>query len=92
MASNHTQFLLHKMVTDEKFIDNFVQVNQQNLSNAYKRVTAVLKTCGIPYIEGGAGFFILINLRAYLAGNKDWDDELVLWKYLALECKVVRFF
>ena len=92
MASNHTQHLLHKMVTDEKFIDTFVETNQRNLGTAYRAVTGVLKREAIPFVEGGAGFFILIDLRAYLEGNKDWEAEDVLWKYLALQCKVVYIF
>jgi hypothetical protein len=83
--------VLNDVLSDETFVDSFVEANQRNLGEAYKTVTACLKENEIPYIEGGAGFFVLIDLRKYLPadGKKSWEAEDRLWRFLATECKVV---
>jgi len=88
LASNFAQFVLNEMIDDEAFVDDFVKVNQQHLGNAYKTVTSCLTRHGVPFIEGGAGFFVLINLSKYLRSN-DWEAEDELWRFLATECKVI---
>lgn len=88
LASNYAQFALHKMIDDADFVDKFASTNQHNLKQAYQSLTKTLSEVGVEYVEGGAGFFVLISLRKYLRSN-DWDAEMDLWRFLASDCKVV---
>ncbi len=77
------------MISDTTFVDSFIKTNQNNLAEAYQQVTTCLNECGIPFIGGQAGFFIILDLRKYLPNAKDWDSEMKLWTFLVDECKVV---
>jgi len=89
LASNHTQYILHQILSDETFTDTFIAQNQTRLAESYTSITACLKEHNIPFVEGGgAGFFVMLSLRRYLRSDS-WEAELELWDILVKQCGVI---
>ena len=78
-CSGDTQFVLGEMVSDEAWVDTYIQSAQSILRDAYVRVTAALADEGIPFIPAEAGFFFLVDLRKFL-DEPTWEAEHALWE------------
>lgn len=50
-VSSHTQFLLQKILEDEKWVDNFVKTSKMRLQKTRASFKDALKTAGIPLFE-----------------------------------------
>ena len=86
-CSGHTQYLLGELVSDQPWVDRYVQRMQDLLGRSYSRVTAALEAEGIPYVDAAAGFFLLVDLRRYL-NAPTWEEEHRLWRRLLDEASV----
>ena len=86
-CSGHTQHLLGEVISDDAWIDAYVARVQAVLGDAYARVTAALDSAGIPYFPADAGFFVVCDLRRYLAAPT-WEAEQTLWRRLLDEGNV----
>lgn len=87
MTSRHTQWALEHLLTDDDWVENYINMNRMRLGGAYKRMTARLDEMGVPYMEAEAGFFVWIDLRKWMGGETA-QDEMELWSRL-LETKVL---
>ncbi|KAK6538739.1 hypothetical protein TWF694_010313 [Orbilia ellipsospora] len=59
------------ILTDEKYLDDFIEKNQKKLGDHYTILTNWFKKHDIPYVDGSnAGFFVWVDLRRYLAKVK----------------------
>ncbi len=86
-CSGHTQHLLGELVADTVVVDGWVARMRASLREARDRVSAGLDALGIPYVPAEAGFFLLCDLRGYLAAPT-WAAEQALWRRLVDEANV----
>ena len=80
-CSGHTQHLLGELISDDEWVDGFIETMRRLLGDAYRRVTASLDGGGIAYVPAEAGFFVLLDLRRFLT-QPTWDAENALWRRL----------
>jgi 1-aminocyclopropane-1-carboxylate synthase len=60
------------MLEDREWCRSFIATSQQRIAEAYKFVTGKLRNMGVPYLRGGnAGFFVWIDLSAYLPSESE---------------------
>ena len=77
-VSGDTQHLLATMVSDREWVDLYLGEMRDTLARAQRRTVAALDAIGVPYIESGAGFFVLCDFRAFLE-EQTWEAEHHLW-------------
>jgi aspartate/methionine/tyrosine aminotransferase len=80
-CSGDTQHVLGAMISDDAWVDSFIKTMRARLGNAYRRVAAALDEQGIPFLPSAAGFFLLCDLRRFLA-EPTWAGERALWRHL----------
>jgi aspartate/methionine/tyrosine aminotransferase len=78
-CSGDTQQLLRQMIADDEWVDAFVVENGRRLADAYARVTAALDAVGVPHYPAEAGFFLMCDMRPFLA-DVSWEAEDALWR------------
>lgn len=80
-VSGDTQYALEQLLSDDEWIDGFVEENQRRLGDAHRQVTDALTASGIPHIPGQAGFFFLCDMRQFMP-DVTWEAEDDLWSWL----------
>jgi aspartate/methionine/tyrosine aminotransferase len=80
-CSGDTQHLLMQMISDDAWVDAFVTTNQGRLREARRQITDALDALGIPHSRPDAGFFLLCDLRRFLAAPT-FAAEHELWRQL----------
>lgn len=80
-VSNHTQWLLMHLIQDKHFVDEYIQINQQNLTQSYVSVISILKKHSIPYVPSRGGLFIWADFSFYLSDNSE-KAEMDFWMLL----------
>lgn len=80
-TSGDTQQLLQQMIADDSWIDAYFAENRRRLADAYARVTAALDAGGVTYVPADAGFFVLCDMRPFMA-EVTWKAENALWRSL----------
>ena len=78
-VSAHTQYLLGEAISDSAWVNDYIVRMQAGLKSTYLRVTDELERQGIPYLPAGAGFFLILDLRQFLA-QPTWEAESALWR------------
>ena len=86
-VSGHTQHLLGEVVADGDWVEGYVKEMQAGLRNSYRRVAGALDEEQIPYLPSEAGFFLLCDLRSFLA-EPTWQAERALWIHILEEAGV----
>jgi len=86
-CSGDTQHLLGSMVSDEVWLGRFLAVMPRRLGEAYRRAIAALDAAEIPYVPAEAGFFLLVDLRRFLAAPT-FEAEHALWRRLLDQANV----
>lgn len=86
-VSGDTQFMLAEMVSDDDWVDEYATAMQSRLGDAYRSITSRLNLAGIPYLPSEAGFFLMLDLRRYLAAPT-WEAEDALWRRILKEANV----
>ncbi len=77
-VSGDTQHLLGTIVSDRDWVELYIGEMRDTLRQAYGNTTKALEEAGIPYLESGAGFFLLCDFRRFLE-EQTWDAEHELW-------------
>jgi aspartate/methionine/tyrosine aminotransferase len=80
-CSGHTQYLLGELISDETWVDHYINTMQGMLRGAHRRLTAALDSAGIRHMPAGAGVFVLLDLRPFLA-EASWEAEDALWRLI----------
>jgi aspartate/methionine/tyrosine aminotransferase len=80
-VSNHTQWLLQHLLTDDDFMTSYVAENQRRLTEAYAVVVGALKRLDIPYVPSRGSLFVWIDLSEFMVGDSEQAD-LALWQEL----------
>ncbi|MEZ4320344.1 MAG: aminotransferase class I/II-fold pyridoxal phosphate-dependent enzyme [Myxococcota bacterium] len=86
-CSGDTLHLLRSWVTDDAWLDRYLPEMRRRLGAAHDTVCTALSAAGIPVVPGGAGFFVLVDLRAHL-DRPDWESEDRLWRRILDEANV----
>ncbi|GLT87107.1 hypothetical protein SLE2022_052070 [Rubroshorea leprosula] len=74
LVSSQTQFLLSKMLVDNKFTSNYVNENQKRLKKRKEMLVA-----GVECLKGNAGLFCWVDMRNFLS-RPTFEAEEELWK------------
>jgi len=77
-VSNHTQWLVMHMIQDTDFLDDYIRINQENLTRSYVAVVKVLKKHAIPYSPSRGGLFVWADFSDYLSENTQ-EAEMDFW-------------
>jgi DNA-binding transcriptional MocR family regulator len=80
-CSGDTLHLLRSWITDEAWLQGYVPEMQARLRASAELVATRLHEADIPFVGGEAGFFVLVDLRARMAGAT-WEAEEALWRRL----------
>jgi aspartate/methionine/tyrosine aminotransferase len=80
-CSGHTQHLLGQLVADAPVVDAWIDRMRATLRDAHARVARGLDAIGVAYFPAEAGFFVVCDLRRFLAAPT-WQDERALWRRL----------
>ncbi len=78
-CSGHTQYLLGEMISDEQWVDGYIRAMQSRLGDAHNKVCDALQSEGIPHLRADGGFFVVCDLREFLA-QQSWPSEHELWR------------
>ncbi|KAG0457090.1 hypothetical protein HPP92_022247 [Vanilla planifolia] len=82
-----TQQLLISMLSDIKFIDEYMKVNSERLKNMYAVFVAGLKQLNVECFESSGGFYCWVDLSKFLLSYNE-RGELELWEKLLNVAKV----
>ncbi|KAL3737597.1 hypothetical protein ACJRO7_019178 [Eucalyptus globulus] len=87
LVSSQSQHLLASMLSDEVFIEKFLEENSRRLGKRHSRVVEGLKQEGINCLEGNAGLFLWMDLR-HLLKEPTPDAEMELWRVIIKDVKL----
>jgi aspartate/methionine/tyrosine aminotransferase len=77
-VSGRTQHLWAELLADESWTDVYVAMMRERLADAHRLVTDVLTRAEIRHLPGRAGFFLMIDLSAFL-DEPTFRAEQRLW-------------
>jgi len=80
-TSGDTQSLLQQVLSDERWVDDYIAENQRRLRDVYQRVTAVLDSHGVKHLPAEAGLYFVVDVRP-LMHELTWEAEDALWREL----------
>ena len=81
MVSNLTQWVLQEVLSDKKFIKQYIKTNKENLTLSYLTVTKTLDQINIPYIKARGSLFVWLDMSEFLTENTE-EAEQLLWRSL----------
>ncbi|XP_023003339.1 1-aminocyclopropane-1-carboxylate synthase 7-like [Cucurbita maxima] len=88
LISSQTQRFLAAMLSNQKFIDKYIEMNRDRLRKRYEMIIEGLRMAGIECLKGNAGLFCWMNLRPLLKKNPTREGEIELWKCILKEAKL----
>ena len=86
-CSGHTQFMLGELISDEEWVDGFIDTMQTRLGRAYDRLSSLLGAGGIAHVPAAAAVFTLLDLRPFLS-EPSWEAEHELWERIIRDTRV----
>jgi len=66
------------MISDEPWIDSYIDSMREMLRSAHASLAAALDAGGIRHVPAEAGVFVLLDLRQHLSAPT-WEAEHELW-------------
>ncbi len=78
MISNYTQWVFQMVLSDHDFMENYIQKNQEALTESYAVVVKSLKAAGITYVPSRGSLFAWIDLGDFLSAPTQ-EAETELW-------------
>ncbi|MCX8211503.1 MAG: aminotransferase class I/II-fold pyridoxal phosphate-dependent enzyme [Lewinella sp.] len=79
MASNHSQWLVQKMLEDERWVQEYIAMNGKRITESYALVIRTLRANDIAYAPAAGSLFVWFNLSRLLNAHTD-EAELELWQ------------
>jgi aspartate/methionine/tyrosine aminotransferase len=87
-CSSLPQYLITAVLSDDDFVDGYVDRNRRRLGRLYQTVVASAAGIGIPHIAADSGFFVWLDLRRWLPESTP-AGERALWSMLVADAGVV---
>jgi len=81
LVSNHTQWLMEHLLTDEQFMRGFLGEQQIALTDNYVIVVNLLKTLDIPYVPARGSLFVWADFSSFLE-QQNILSETIFWENL----------
>ncbi|CAL5045494.1 unnamed protein product [Urochloa decumbens] len=86
-VSTPTQRLVVSMLSDQRFISEYLKVNQERLQKMYHLFVNALKQVGIECFKSSGGFYCWADMSRYIRSYSE-KGERKLWDRLLEEAKV----
>ncbi|KAF8033292.1 hypothetical protein BT93_D2024 [Corymbia citriodora subsp. variegata] len=87
LVSSQSQHLLASMLSDEVFVEKFLEESSRRLAKRHSRFVEGLKHEGIHCLEGNAGLFFWMDLH-HLLKEPTHDAEMELWRVIIKDVKL----
>ncbi|KAJ0910237.1 putative 1-aminocyclopropane-1-carboxylate synthase [Helianthus annuus] len=87
LVSTQTQHLLASMLSDDKFVENFISESRIRLAHRHDMFTRGLAQVGIGSLESKAGLFFWMDLRRFLK-EPTFESEMTFWRVIINEIKL----
>ncbi|XP_076898708.1 1-aminocyclopropane-1-carboxylate synthase-like [Bidens hawaiensis] len=87
LVSTQTQHLLASMLSDDKFVENFISESRIRLARRHDMFTRGLGKVGIRSLESNAGLFIWMDLRRFLK-EPTFESEMTFWRIIINDIKL----
>ncbi len=78
VVSGDTQHVLGEMISDQHWVDGYIETMRTRLRESYVAITGALDEAGIKHLDAAGGFFFLCDLREFMA-DQTWEAEDSLW-------------
>lgn len=76
-VSGPIQFLVSGLLTDDVFVDNFLDESRQRLLHSYTICTKKLEEMVLPFIPAEAGMFVYVDFSSLLPEKTfEWEEKL----------------
>ena len=79
MASNHSQWLVQRMLEDETWVRDYITTNARRLTESYALVVRTLRAHGVAYAPAAGSLFVWFDLSRYLRADTE-EAEMELWQ------------
>lgn len=76
-VSHPIQMITAEILTDDQFVDSFLDTSRERLSQSYSICAGKLEEMVIPYIHAEAGIFLYVDFSSLLP-KKDYEGEAML--------------
>lgn len=86
--SNHTQWLLSHLLTNDAFMMGFIEANQERLTASYALAARSFREMGVPYVPSRGSLFLWVDLSEFLL-ERSKGGELGLWREIFHETGVL---
>ncbi|KAL7607760.1 hypothetical protein Lser_V15G09926 [Lactuca serriola] len=87
LVSTQTQHMLASMLSDNKFVDNFISESRIRLAHRHDMFTRGLAQVGIGSLESNAGLFFWMDLRRFLK-EPTFESEMTFWRTIIGDIKL----
>ncbi|KAH9616687.1 hypothetical protein KSS87_010504 [Heliosperma pusillum] len=87
LVSAQTQYLLAGLLSDNTFIDKYINHNKRRLRDRQSMLVSGLKQAGISCLESNSGLYCWVNL-SHLLKEKSFEAEMELWKEMVYKVKL----
>ncbi|CAI9274454.1 unnamed protein product [Lactuca saligna] len=87
LVSTQTQHMLASMLSDNKFVDNFISESRIRLAHRHDMFTRGLAQVGIGSLESNAGLFFWMDLRRFLK-EPTFESEMTFWRTIICDIKL----
>ncbi|WCJ22709.1 1-aminocyclopropane-1-carboxylate synthase 1 [Euphorbia peplus] len=87
LVSSQTQYMLASMLSDKKFVVNFLAESTRRLKKRHGRFTDELEKVEISCLKSNAGLFVWMDLR-HLMQEPTFEGEMALWRVVINEVKL----
>ncbi|XP_030443433.1 1-aminocyclopropane-1-carboxylate synthase 3-like [Syzygium oleosum] len=84
LVSSQTQHLLSSMLSNEKFVREYLSENRTRIKNRQQTLVSGLKDLGIKCLNSNAGLFCWVDMKKFLKLNT-FEAEMELWRRLIYE-------
>ncbi|MCP3990414.1 MAG: aminotransferase class I/II-fold pyridoxal phosphate-dependent enzyme [Actinomycetia bacterium] len=80
-TSRDTQSMLRQLLSDEAWVDGFLEENRRRLRASYLAVTEVLDAYGVVHVPADSGLFFVVDARPMMH-DLTWESEDEVWRTL----------
>ena len=87
LVSSQTQHLLAGLLSDHKFMENYITQNRLRLKARQAMLVSGLKRAGINCLESNSGLFVWVDMR-HLLKSRTFEAEMEVWKDVLYEMKL----